>query len=262
MRRDVSVIIPSFNRVLPTMEAVKSALNQTCKPIEIIIVDDGSKLEVVKELESAINEMNEPIVRAIYSDAKRHPGIIRNIGISNASAFWIAFLDSDDVWLPTKLEKQLNALEGNGSFASDTGYITSYKQSKMKTNSAVISMKNTKHLLRRNTIVNSSVLVSKDILGEVGNVATSYAVRGVEDYATWLRISTRTTWVTVEESLVVYSDSSPDSIRLEPEVLGTNYFGSTSAQLDFLLWSAAGKKKRVVCKIAKMTILLLAYLGI
>ena len=102
----VSVIIPTFNRANLAREAIESVLSQTFQDFEIIVIDDGST-DKTKEVLFGIQSDK---VRYIYQTNKG-PAAARNAGIRIAKGKYIAFLDSDDLWLPTKLEKQLELFE-------------------------------------------------------------------------------------------------------------------------------------------------------
>ena len=107
----VSVIIPVFNLESYLGEAVDSVLNQTCQDFEIIMVDDGStdsSREIMNGYQCRLPEK----VRSIFL-GHRGAAAARNAGIAMAAGKWIAFLDGDDQWLPSKLEKQLNAAATN-----------------------------------------------------------------------------------------------------------------------------------------------------
>jgi glycosyltransferase involved in cell wall biosynthesis len=100
----VSVIIPTYNRAGFVEQAVQSVLDQTYERVEIIVVDDGSTdstAEVLKEYEGKINYMYQE--RSERSKA-------RNRGFRHSHGTYIAFLDSDDAWLPRKIEKQVEVL--------------------------------------------------------------------------------------------------------------------------------------------------------
>lgn len=99
---DISVIIPTHNRARFLKEAIDSALAQTDCNVEIIVVDDASTDET-PELLRSYGEAIHPIL--LSSNVER--GAARNIGASNASAPLLAFLDSDDVWMPDKLSHQI-----------------------------------------------------------------------------------------------------------------------------------------------------------
>lgn len=112
----ISVIIPMYNSKNTIKSAINSVINQTYqKLIEIIIVNDGSKdgcEKIVEEL-IAYNQTN----RTIRLINKPNGGVssARNRGIKEANGKWIALLDSDDIWLPEKLQKQINEITKNPS---------------------------------------------------------------------------------------------------------------------------------------------------
>lgn len=102
--RTVSVVIPTFNRADLICRAVVAAQSQTCPVHEIIVVDDGSTDEtpqVCKQFGPPVRYIQQPNAGAAAA---------RNTGIQVATGRWIAFLDSDDEWYPTKLERQFEAL--------------------------------------------------------------------------------------------------------------------------------------------------------
>jgi glycosyltransferase involved in cell wall biosynthesis len=100
---EVSVIVPSFNRRALTARAVRSILNQTSGDLEVVVVDDGSREEEVYAPEPAHADR----VRVIRQQSNGGVSVARNTGIQAAAAPLVAFLDSDDYWLPDKLENQL-----------------------------------------------------------------------------------------------------------------------------------------------------------
>jgi glycosyltransferase involved in cell wall biosynthesis len=116
MKKKVSVIIPFYNGVDWLFEAVQSVFDQTYKNFEIIVVNDGSQEDVSKFLEKYSNKI-------IYR-YKENGGAAtaRNLAMEIATGDYIAFLDSDDVWLPTKTEKQIAFMEEIGVMWSHTGY--------------------------------------------------------------------------------------------------------------------------------------------
>jgi glycosyltransferase involved in cell wall biosynthesis len=114
----VSVIIPTYNRVAQLMDAVRSVKSQTFPPAEFIIVDDGS----TDNTEKAFENEPEP-VRYIRID-KSGVSTARNTGIAAARGDWIAFLDSDDKWHATKLERQIRCVENTKARVCYTGSAT------------------------------------------------------------------------------------------------------------------------------------------
>lgn len=112
----ISVIVPFYNRIKFTLEAINSVLNQTFKDFELLLIDDGS----VEDLKSFIDLSNDKIKYYRLS----HKGIshTRNFGISVASGKYIAFLDSDDLFIPEKLELQYNLMVKNNIMFSHSSY--------------------------------------------------------------------------------------------------------------------------------------------
>ncbi len=103
----VSVIIPTYNRAYSIRRAIQSILDQTYKNFEIIIVDDGS----TDDTEKIVKRFNDERIRYFRHDQNKGGGAARNTGIKAASGEYIAFQDSDDEWLPEKLEKQMKIFE-------------------------------------------------------------------------------------------------------------------------------------------------------
>lgn len=105
MEELISVIIPTYKRYDLIDRAIKSVLNQTYKNIEIIVVDDNIKESIErKETEKILKKY--PQVKYIKNEKNLGGGLTRNVGIKSAKADLIAFLDDDDEFLPTKIEKQ------------------------------------------------------------------------------------------------------------------------------------------------------------
>jgi glycosyltransferase involved in cell wall biosynthesis len=108
----VSVVIPTRNRTAKTLRAVRSALAQTHKDLEVIVVDDGS--EDPHELRKALAAVGDSRIRIELLDRNRGGGFARNAGVRLSIGNFIAFLDSDDQWLPEKIEAQLAVLTNAG----------------------------------------------------------------------------------------------------------------------------------------------------
>jgi len=104
-----SVIIPVYNRTATLKTAIESVLCQTFKDYEIIIVDDGSDQSVAKAIRPY-----RPMVRYLRLEENRGVSFARNLGIKKSRGEYIAFLDSDDIWLPDKLELQHEAIKRSG----------------------------------------------------------------------------------------------------------------------------------------------------
>lgn len=107
MKPRVSVIIPAYNRAVTISAAIESARAQTEADIEIIVVDDGS----TDETAALVHACTDPRVHLIAHQQNSGAAAARNSGIAAARADFVALLDSDDVWHPTKLARQLAILD-------------------------------------------------------------------------------------------------------------------------------------------------------
>lgn len=104
----VSVVIPTIDRPKLVLRAIDSVLRQTHRQIEVIVVVDGPDPETV----SAVREINDPRLRLVVSPRRSTAAGARNAGADHATGEWIAFLDDDDEWLPSKLERQIAFASG------------------------------------------------------------------------------------------------------------------------------------------------------
>jgi glycosyltransferase involved in cell wall biosynthesis len=103
----VSAVIPTHNRAQLVCRAIRSVLDQTYKNLEVVVVLDGPDPDGVKLLEG----LGERRLRVIEMAENQGPAEARNVGVRAAKGSWIAFLDDDDEWVPTKTEKQVAVLE-------------------------------------------------------------------------------------------------------------------------------------------------------
>jgi glycosyltransferase involved in cell wall biosynthesis len=109
MRPKVSVVIPTYNRAARVRGAIESVLGQTVTDLEVIVVDDGSSDDTGTVLGESFGDR----IR-YHAQANQGASVARNRGVQEARGEWIAFLDSDDLWEPEKLEWQFKALEQFG----------------------------------------------------------------------------------------------------------------------------------------------------
>ena len=116
----VSIITPSYNSANFIKECVDSVLNQSYSHWEMIIVDDCSEDDSKKIISLFAN--NDSRIRAIFLDQNIGPAKARNIALTKAKGSYIAFLDSDDLWHPEKLEKQVSFMLNNNIAFSFTTY--------------------------------------------------------------------------------------------------------------------------------------------
>lgn len=116
MQKLVSIIIPFYSHREWLEEALESVFNQTYKEIEVIVVNDGSK----EDISDILSKYQDRIICINQENAG--PGAARNAGIRLAKGEYIAFEDSDDIWLPTKLEVQIAFMEEIGAIWCHTGF--------------------------------------------------------------------------------------------------------------------------------------------
>ena len=109
---EVTVVIPTYNRARFVGRAIRSALAQTYDDIEVVVVDDGSTDDTQTQIESLAQ--TDRRVHCLQHDTNRGAQAARNTGIRAARGEWIAFLDSDDWWLPHSLETRLEVAEKQG----------------------------------------------------------------------------------------------------------------------------------------------------
>ena len=107
----ISVVIPTYNRARLLPRALQSVLHQTLDDIEIIIVDDAST-DATRQVVAATSDARVKYIRLAHN---RGACTARNVGVQVAQGEWISFQDSDDEWLPNKLEKQLSQLQATGA---------------------------------------------------------------------------------------------------------------------------------------------------
>lgn len=178
----VSVVIPTFNRAKTLPRAVASVLNQSYENLELIIVDDGSS----DETEQYLRSLTDSRLRVI-STINQGVSLARNTGIESAKGEWIAFLDSDDEWLKSKLIEQIKL--------SDEYKIIHTNEIWIRNGVRVNQMK--KHAKSGGWIYQkclplccispSAVMIHKDVFEDVGLFDPKMTV--CEDYDLWLRIT-------------------------------------------------------------------------
>ena len=106
----VSVIIPVYNSERYISEAVESVLNQTYRNLQVIVINDGSTDGTERALEPYMDHIN------YFFQENRGVAAARNVGIRSSRGRHIAFLDSDDIWMPEKLENQVSYMIGHPEF--------------------------------------------------------------------------------------------------------------------------------------------------
>ena len=190
----ISVIIPTYNRANMLGPAIDSVLMQTFQDYEIIVVDDGSIDETPPILDNFSGQ-----IRTICQQ-NSGPAKARNVGIEAAQGEFIAFLDSDDLWLPEKLAKQIDLM--NLHPAVGFCYTQCFDEKDGNRKLGTSRKQSFDELLTAwSRILTSSVLIKKTSLAEVGGF--NEQLRGAEDFECWLRLLQKYDGVFLDEPLIV-----------------------------------------------------------
>ncbi len=203
----VSVVIPSHNRSRLVVRALDSILSQTRPADEILVVDDGSEDDTVERIRG-----QQPAVRVV---AQPHSGVsaARNRGIRESTGEWIAFLDSDDEWLPTKLEKQLDALAASPDLSlchTDEIWIRRGRRVKPMEKHRKYGGEIFERCLPLCVISPSSAILHRRLFDEVGLFDES--LPACEDYDLWLRVTARFPVLYLDEPLIVKYGGHEDQL--------------------------------------------------
>lgn len=198
----VSVVMPAYNSAQYVSDAIDSVLAQTVSDWELLLVDDAST-DGTGAILARYARMDSRI-RCFTVPENRGAGYCRAFGAARASAGWVAFLDSDDLWLPDKLEKQL-ALARRDLTAklifTGMAFLPDGAPAPGRYWQRVPEQVDVRALLRQNIIPCSSVLVRRSCLRDVTVQRTDLH----EDFAAWLQILRREPYASgVNEPLVVY----------------------------------------------------------
>ncbi len=198
----VSVIIPCHNACDYIGATINSVLAQTLPPAEIIVIDDGStddSREVVRRFDGRVR---------LLTKANGGPASARNLGIASSTGDYIAFLDSDDLWMSDKLARQVAFMASH----PEVGLLFSEAWMFRETDGEkVISRKigftgdpTFRQLLHGDFIPNSTVLLRRECVERVGPLSEKRSLIGVEDYEYWMRIARECTIAGIAEPLAWY----------------------------------------------------------
>jgi len=183
--------MPAYNAEKYIAESIDSVIAQTYTNWELIIVDDGSTDKTGK-IASSYVALDER-VKYIYQENQKQ-SIARNNGLKLCRGKYIAFLDSDDIWVINKLEVQLKCIQENKSdLVFSAGFVFSQDISNPDfefntTEGIIVGDDGFESLLRQNFIPILSVLVTRQALNEVGGFDENPEIQNVEDYQLWLKL--------------------------------------------------------------------------
>ncbi len=208
-RLQVSVIIPTYNRLEFLKEAVSSVFAQGYGDIELIVVDDGST-DGTEEWCINVDDERCKYIKIAHCGL---PGRVRNIGIREAQGEFIAFLDSDDLWNPGKIEKQVMLMKEKRE------YVVCHTREKWIRNGKVISQSKQRHrrwgdifedALVKCIIGPSTVMLRRNVFEYAGLFDEDMEI--AEDYDLWLRVTALYRVCYIEEPLVVKRGGHSDQL--------------------------------------------------
>lgn len=199
----ISVIIPMYNSETTITNCINSVLNQTYKgDVEIIVVNDGSKDNSKAIVEDIIQDNKTKVSIELYNKINEGVSTTRNIGIKMAKGDWIALLDSDDEWLPNKLERQIQVLTENPTIDFlGTNRNGEYFNNILWKKLNVLTRISPKILMVKFVFVVPTVIFRKKVIIDVGyfDETQKYAEEG--NY--FIRIAQKYNCFLLNESLVV-----------------------------------------------------------
>ena len=189
MHSSVSVVIPAFNVAPWLRQTVNSVLAQTHQPAEVIIVDDGSSdetPEVAKSFGSSVTYIRQ---------ANAGVGAARNTGFRHSSGNYIAFVDADDLWLPDKLERQIDLLDSNPHLgwvycdafvvdSTDTKVLDRIGRTAELPEGDIV-----RDLLLRNFIACPTPVIRRALFEKLGGFNEDRAITVAADWDMWLRLA-------------------------------------------------------------------------
>lgn len=176
----ISIVMPAYNAAQYIEQSIESVLKQSYTNWELIIVDDCSIDDTYKIVEKLC--LNEERIKLFRMNENSGVAMARNFAISMSRGKYIAFLDSDDLWLPDKLEKQLNLMQEKKAVISYTAY-RQFSMEKVGNLVSVPEQVTYKQLLKGNVIGCLTVMLDKERLGNLQMKKARH-----EDYILWLDI--------------------------------------------------------------------------
>ena len=234
MTESVTVIIPAYNGAAYIARAVESALAQTHKPLEVLVVDDGST-DRTAEIVAAM-----PLPVRLIRKENGGPASARNLGAREAKGNWLALLDADDLWRPEKLAVQLRL-----GTDPDVGLIHCLPDHRDEPVPDVLTFD---LMWDQNWIINSSVLIRKETFEALGGFNEMRELISVEDYNLWIRVAaSRWKIVTCQQVMVHYTRgigiSSNSERFMKASLFNVEDIGKT---LNLPTESIARKKNNII----------------
>ena len=246
----VSVVIPTYNRGYCIESAVRSVLASTWRNLEVIVVDDGSS----DDTESIIKSIDDLRIRYIRIEENRGANHARNVGVKNAKGDYIAFNDSDDEWLPDKLEKQMRVMLQSDDDKLGCVYcpICKYENGKMVSIEPDLEQYGEDaigdiyyFMMGHMFISTQTLLLKKKVIEEVGYFNEN--LTRLQDWELLLRVAQKYRFTLVQESLV--------KAYLQPDRISKNVRGFIDTVFYVIsLHDMAAKNREAYKQLIKVSI--------
>lgn len=203
----ISVIISTYQRPDACERALRSVLDQTELPLEVLVCDDGS-VDDTPERMGGWEARSERMRYLRLAANTGTPAATRNLGIAEARGEWVAFLDDDDAWFPEKLARQrmamahdpVDVIAANALCSDGSPYFDGAPARQMPSR---------RQFLRANPVITSTVLLRRSLAG----FPTARWLRGVEDYAAWLQLADLgARFLVMGEPLISYENASGERL--------------------------------------------------
>lgn len=225
----VSIITPSFNTEIFIEETIRSVLNQTHENWEMIIVDDFSSDKSV----DIINSYKDNRIKLFVNDTNKGAAYSRNYAINQAKGKWIAFLDSDDLWHPLKLEEQVKFMKKNNYHFTYTNYFEidekSVPNGKQVTGPTILTKQSQYNFCYQGCL---TVMYNREVIGliQIKDLSKN------NDYALWLKIIKKSNCYLLDNTLASYR-------KREGSISNHSYF--KLIKYHFYLWKYGEGKNTI-----------------
>lgn len=234
----ISVVVPAYNAMTYLPETLENVLQQTWQDFEVIVVNDGSS----DETPQWVAQLTDPRVKLISQENQGLSGA-RNTGITHAQGEYVAFLDADDLWEPSKLQKQLQVVEKNPNIGLVYTWVVLIDSQGRKTGRTFQDQAQGQvwtTLIQENIVRCGSVALVRRECFETCGLFDKNLRSFVEDWDMWLRIASKYQFAVVPEGLVYYRQHANsasrnwESMEISYKIVIEKAFASAPPELQYM----------------------------